>query len=92
MNVAELKDKLEALPSEHHIELLRILKESNTPYNENQNGVFVNLSQISEDLLLKLHNYVQFADLQKSTLDKGESQREEMKDQFFSAADYLKMP
>jgi len=88
MDAVCLKDRIEALPDHHHLDILRLIVESKTPYNENQNGVFVNLSNGSSDLLRKLHTYLDYAYLQKSTLEEGESQREEMKDQLTNASNF----
>ena len=85
-----MKDRLEALPEHHHLDVLRLIVECRTPYNENQNGVFVNLSNVSADLLRKLESYLDYAQLQKSALDEGETQREEMKDQLSAGADSKK--
>jgi hypothetical protein len=90
MDVSTLKDRLEALPEHHHLDVLRLIVECKASYNENQNGVFVNLSNAPPNLLQKLENYLDYAQLQWSTLEEGESQREEMKDQLSGAVDSKK--
>ena len=86
MEIVALKDRLELLPKQYHLEIARIIVETRTPFNENQNGVFVNLSNVAPDVLDKLVHYVEYVELQERELRVDESQKSDLKDEFFSAA------
>jgi hypothetical protein len=58
-NIISLKDKIESLNKHHQIEILRILKQDKTiTLNENNNGVFINITDIDNDLYNKLNDYI----------------------------------
>jgi hypothetical protein len=86
MEIVALKDRLELLPKQYHLEIARIIVATNTPFNENQNGVFVNLSNVAPAVLEKLVQYVEYVELQERELCVDESQKNDLKDEFFSAA------
>ena len=53
-----IKCEVENMPKFHQVEVLRLLKaEGTVVLNENKNGVFINLSQLPEAILVKLENY-----------------------------------
>jgi hypothetical protein len=83
MNVTHLRDRIEALPKIHHKEVARILLESNFSFDENKNGMFINLSTVSQDVLEKIARFISYIDLQQETISTGESERKDLKDQFF---------
>jgi hypothetical protein len=83
MDLVAVKDSIEGLNKLHQIEIFRMLKTDNVPYNENQNGVFVNLSQTPSETLKKIFNYLNYTKLQSSALAEGETQREEIKGHYF---------
>lgn len=57
----DLKDKIEKLEKYHQIEILRIIKNfSNIKINENKNGTFINLSEVSDDCLKQLEEYLKY--------------------------------
>ncbi len=41
-------------------EIFKILYNNNSTYTKNNNGIFVNLNWLSDDILLQLHNYTIF--------------------------------
>ncbi len=79
-----LKDKIESLPKIYHIEIGKMLNNHSIHLNENQNGVFVNLSKLSPDILDKLNEYIQYIELQEKILNIDESEKEELKDTYFT--------
>jgi len=53
----ELKNKIENLDVKQQIEILRILKKNKVDMSENKNGVFINLSKVSKDIIKQLEEY-----------------------------------
>jgi hypothetical protein len=74
-NIISLKDKIESLNKHHQIEILRILKQDKTiTLNENNNGVFINITDIDNDLYNKLNDYIEYVDNQKNNIETIETQ------------------
>lgn len=55
------------------IELFKMLHNSKCEYMRNNNGVFINLSWISEDMLTKIEKYVAFCNKSRNEVQKYES-------------------
>jgi len=83
MNVSHLRDRVEGLPRLHHKDIARIFLEHNITYDENKNGMFVNLSNVPQDVLEKVARFVAYIDLQQETINTGETERKDLKSQFF---------
>lgn len=79
-----LKDKIESLPKIYHIEIGKLLNKYDIHLNENQNGIFVNLSKLSPDIIDKLNEYVHHIELQEKILNIDEVEKEELKDTYFT--------
>ena len=86
MEIVALKDRIELLPKQYHLEIARIIVDTSTPFNENQNGMFVNLSNVSPAVLKKLEQYLEYIELQERELRVDEVQKNDLKGEFFSAA------
>ena len=84
MNVTYLRDRVESLPKVHHKEVARILLDNNTTYDENKNGMFINLSTVPQEVLEKVARFVTYVDLQQETIATGESERKDIETQYFS--------
>ena len=79
-----IKDSIEELSSDHHLEVLKILKKDNSiVLNENKNGIFVNLTDISLDILLELEKYIKYISLQQTQLNLVENTKKEYEKTFF---------
>jgi hypothetical protein len=84
MNLHYIKDRIELMPKHYQIEISRILIEQNKiSYNENQNGIFINLSNLPHDIISKIENYINYVNLQESQINQTELQKDELKDKFF---------
>jgi len=85
MNVLKLKERIEAMPKYHQIEVLRILnKHVSVKTNENNNGTFINLTEQNEDVLKELDKYACYVDEQQKHLNKIETEKELIEKTFFS--------
>jgi len=68
----------------HQVEILRILnKFSEVKTNENNNGTFVNLSELSPEIIKELEKYTDYVDEQQNLLKKVETEKEEIEQIFF---------
>ena len=81
----DLKGKIESLSKEHQIEILRILKKSpEITLNENNNGIFINLSSLTQEHIKSLYTYLSYIKIQKDQLSDIETEKNKLKENFFS--------
>ena len=55
-----LKKQIELFDKEKQVHVLRILKDNNVQFTENKNGIFVNMSEVSDIVIQKIKNYVDY--------------------------------
>lgn len=80
-----LRESIENMNKFNQIEILRILKKDETVIlNENKYGVHVNLSELNDDNLEQMYNYVKYVNAQRVSLDTAEKQKELFKNTYFS--------
>lgn len=78
-----LKDGIETMPVVHQVEILRILHNKQTQINENKNGVFVNISKLSDTTLRELEEYMKYVIRQEKQLNEIEEQKQILTKEFF---------
>ena len=81
----QLRDTIEKMTKFNQIAILRILNDSDDVIiNENRNGIHINLSELSEDVIRKLQEYTNYVNTQETTLNQDEKQKEDIKNIYFS--------
>jgi hypothetical protein len=84
MSMTNLKDRIEVMEKYHQIEILRILRRfPEVKTNENNNGTFVNLTELSTEIIKELEKYTDYVDEQQKLLKKVETEKEEIEQAFF---------
>jgi len=83
-NLNYIRESVEKMNKFNQVEILRILNKNNVTLNENKSGVHVNLSEISNETLDEVYNYIQYVNAQEVTLSKVEKQKLEYKNTYFS--------
>jgi hypothetical protein len=84
MSINALKERIERMEKYHQIEILRILsKFAEVSTNENNNGTFVNLTELSSDIIKELDKYADYVDEQQKLLKKIEKEKEQIEQTFF---------
>lgn len=79
-----LKERIERMDKYHQIEILRILnKFSEIKKNENNNGTFINLTELSPEIIKQLEKYTDYVDEQQKLLKKIEKEKEQLEQTFF---------
>ena len=53
----------------HYIHIYKLIKENNVTYSQNINGIFINLNNISDDILEKIVQYLNYLDTRNSEID-----------------------
>ena len=53
----------------HYMHLYKLIKENNVTHSQNTNGIFINLNNISDDILEKIVQYLNYLDTRNSEID-----------------------
>ena len=77
-----IKDKIEGFSKENQIEILKILN-NHVNLNENNNGVFVNLTSLEDPVVHELENYIHFVESQEKVLKYDETKKENIEETYF---------
>ena len=78
-----IRDKIECFDKEQQIDILKILNQEKTSLNENKNGVFVNLTNLSSEVINKLDEYIGYIENQEKYLQTNEDVKQQYKDNYF---------
>ena len=84
-NIVQIRDKIESMSKNYQIEMGRILLDNQININENQNGLFINLSDVNEEVMKKMQEFLEYVDLQETHLNVIETAKEGLKDTFFKS-------
>jgi septum formation inhibitor-activating ATPase MinD len=83
-NLVALKKCIEDMSKYHQIQVLKILKSNkNVVLNENNNGIFINLSEQSEEIINSLKDYAKYVKDQQNDLSHIENQKKIIANKFF---------
>ena len=76
----KIQKKIEGLSMNVQIEILKIFRENNVVMNENNNGIFINLSYYRDtDIIDKIKKYLDYNDKQEKFLDVLENEKNNIK-------------
>lgn len=83
--IKKIKKEIENMSKYHQVEVLRLCKKNNDILiNENNNGTFINLTEVNEIVLQKLEDYVSYVIEQKKELDLIENKKNNLQNNFFN--------
>lgn len=84
-SLTDIKDKIEKMPKNNQIEILRILKQNpSTKLNENKSGIFVNISFLPKETIDDIVKYMKYYGDQELAINQIEQQKQEFKNTFFT--------
>ena len=84
-NIVTMRDNIEKMSKFHQLNILKILNsDDNVIINENKNGIHINLSDLKEEIIQKLSEYVSYVMTQENVLNKDEKEKESIKNIYFS--------
>jgi hypothetical protein len=79
-----LKERIEELSKFHQVEILKIFKSNkNITINENKNGIFINMTNISIPIITQLEEYLKYVNKQEKHLNEIEVQKDELTNTYF---------
>jgi hypothetical protein len=80
-----IRESIETMNKFHQIEALRILnKHKEVTLNENKYGIHINLSELHNEVLNELNEFIQYVNTQEKNLEEAEKQKESYKSTYFS--------
>jgi hypothetical protein len=79
-----MKDNIEALSRIHQAEVLRICTAGGVVGSENKNGVFINLTSVSEPTVSVIERYLAYVSTQETQLNEVEMQKKELTTKYFT--------
>ena len=78
-----IRDQIEKMENIHQLHVLKIFKKHNIDFTENSNGIFVNMSILSNDIIDEITSYISYVNLQQKQLNKVEQDKERYKKEFY---------
>lgn len=82
--IETMRNKIEAMDKYNQIQVLKILNKNNATLNENNNGVFINLTNLSNDVLNKLNEYIIYVETQEKNLSSIENTKDLYLNKYFT--------
>jgi DNA repair ATPase RecN len=70
-----IKNKVESMNKLQQCEVFKIFLINEIDYNENSNGIFINLTNVSKNVLKELKKYITYVESQNSFLNEQEKQK-----------------
>ena len=84
INIEKLKKTIESLSKYHQIQIYRLIKDEGITFDENNNGSFINLSQLENKIIKNLYDYTKYVDKQQKELLKDENEKTRLEKTFFN--------
>ena len=79
----KLRKTIESLNNNHHVEIAKIFKSNNIKLTENNNGIFINLNNISSNIIHQIKHYIDFIKNQEKLINIDESKKESLEIIYF---------
>ncbi len=84
LKLTQIKTNIENMDKIHQVEILRIFKNSKDVFlNENSNGIFINLTGITDGLISQIEKYIYYVKEQKQHLEEAEQLKDNIKTNYF---------
>ena len=65
-----LKEKIESLDKNEHREILKIIKKYNCKFTENNNGIFINMNKLTDNVIFEMESFLEFSNENNKMLTK----------------------
>ena len=82
-DIETLRDAIEAMEQIHQVQILGICNKYQVKYTENANGIFINMTLLSEAVLKNIYEYMNYVNLQQTQLDNVEATKKKYKEEFY---------
>ncbi len=75
----EIVESIKYLTRDEHNEIFKLICQSGVPYNENQNGVFIDFDLVGDELITKIKMLIKFFEENKERLKESDRIQEDYK-------------
>lgn len=89
-SLINIKELIESMEIVNQKEVLKILKDNGVNISENNNGSFINLSNLDKEVLDKITNYIEYFNKQQKNLLFIEEEKINIKKEFFYSSNKSK--
>lgn len=72
-----ISKEVNCLTKEKHIEIFSIIHNNTNKYSENNNGIFINLTEIEPKIIKKIYEYIIYMKIQEKNIKKIEKEKEQ---------------
>ena len=79
----KIKEIIEGMNKSYQIEILKLLVNNSAIVSENSNGTFVNLTDLTDIVIIELEKYIEFVNEQQQQLLYIEKEKATIKKEFF---------
>tara|TARA_B100000424_G_C22668204_1_gene367018 strand:- start:174 stop:485 length:312 start_codon:yes stop_codon:yes gene_type:complete len=83
IELEQIRKKIEKLDTNAHIEIAKILKLYKVKLMENNNGIFINLNNLSDIILNEILKYIDFIKIQENVINLDESTKNNLENIYF---------
>lgn len=84
--ILQLKKEIEDVDTFHHVKILEVFKKHNISYSENRNGIFVNITNLSKNIVNEIRDVLKYVNAQEKQLQDMEQMKTTFKTTYFSNA------
>ena len=81
--LTNMKNSIERMDKPNQIEVLRLLSKKDVVLNENKNGIYINLTELSEETIEQIYNFVDYINKQENKLIVEETEKQNYKNTYF---------
>lgn len=79
-----IKIRIEKMDKNNQISALFMISKNNKiKYSENNNGTFINLTSIDENMLVKIEEFIEYIELQKCDIEDIENKKQHIENIYF---------
>ena len=77
-DVKDLRNKIQSFSKEKQLDIFRICKSKGILFTENKNGIFINLTELTNTQLFELTKFVDYIIEQEKNINEVEQEKNEM--------------
>ena len=82
LDIITLRNDIEKLDKTKQLEIFKIFSRNNIVYSENKNGVFINLSEVDNLVLIEIKKYLDYIDKQEHHIEIFENKKKDIEKTF----------
>lgn len=87
IKLEKLRKIIESMDKSHHLEIAQIFKNNNVSLTENNNGIFLKLNDLSEEIIIKIEKYINFVNNQEIFINNDEKLKQNLENKYFKDKD-----